>query len=399
MKKTIFIVTLIWISLVGTSFMWNYLNAENEQKNIAFQTAKSFFDQILVARRWNSIHGGVYVPVTSSTQPNPYLEDPLRDIKISDNLLLTKINPAFMTRQHSEIAQKQNGIQFHITSLKPIRPENRATLREEAALKSFETGVLEVGEIISTESGSKYFFMAPLKTEKACLQCHAKQGYKEGDIRGGISVTLPFIPQIPLLALVIGHLSIGLAGMFGIVIFGIKLDEANESLRRQAVLDALTGIPNRRSFSERIFMEFNRSLRGKYPLAVIMGDIDNFKTFNDTYGHGPGDECLKKVAQAISKTIKRPGDFCARYGGEEFVIILPNSTKEGAMFIAEEIRGNVLRLGILHEKSLPLGIVSMSLGVAISVSHGSKSHEILLVQADKALYLAKEKGRNRVEAD
>lgn len=397
MKKTILIVNLIWTALVGASFIWNYLNAADSQKKLAFQTARSFFDQIVVSRSWNAMHGGVYVPVTKETQPNPYLEDPLRDIKVNDKLLLTKVNPAFMTRQLSEIAEKQQGIHFHITSLKPIRPANKPTSREERALKSFERGGGEFGEIARTGSNSNYFFMAPLKTEKTCMQCHAKQGYKEGDIRGGISVTLPFIPQIPLMALIIGHFSIGLAGVIGIGIFGIKLDRANESLRRQAVLDALTGIPNRRSFSEHILKEFNRSQREKYALAIIMADIDNFKFYNDTYGHSVGDECLKNVAQAISKTLKRPGDFCARYGGEEFVIILPNVLKEGAMVIAEEIRKSVLNLGIVHEKSLPLGIVSMSLGVATLASNQSISHEKLLKQADKALYIAKEKGRNRVE--
>lgn len=397
MKKRIFIVSFVWIALVGTSFLWNYLNAKNEQKEISFQTAKSFFDQIVITRSWNAMHGGVYVPVTDDTQPNPYLDVPMRDIQVNDQWVLTKVNPAFMTRQISEIAEKLQGVHFHITSLKPIRPENKATLREEMALKSFERGTTVVAEIVHEGSHNSYFYMAPLKTEKACLPCHAKQGYKEGEIRGGISVTLPFIPKIPLMALIIGHLSIGLAGILGIGVFGVKLDRANESLRKQAVFDALTGIPNRRSFSERILMEFNRSLRDKYPLTVIMGDIDHFKLYNDTYGHGPGDECLQKVAQAISKTLKRPADFCARYGGEEFVIILPNSTTEGAQFLAEEIRKNVLNLNILHEKSTPAGVVSMSLGVATFGSYESISYEKLLGQADKALYVAKEKGRNRVE--
>jgi diguanylate cyclase (GGDEF)-like protein len=397
MKKTIFIVSLIWIALVSTSFIWNYLYAVNEREKVSFQTAKSFFDQIVISRTWNSMHGGVYVPVTGYTQPNPYLEDPRRDIKVNESLTLTKVNPAFMTRQLSEIAEKQKGMHFHITSLKPIRPENRATPREEMALKSFENGIQAVGEVVRNGPTDTYFFMAPVIAEKACLKCHAKQGYKEADIRGGISVTLPFVPSIPLVALIIGHLAIGIAGVIGIVIFGLKLNKANESLRNQAVFDALTGIPNRRSFSERILTEFNRSLREKNPMAVIIGDVDNFKLYNDTYGHSAGDECLRKVAQAISGTLKRPGDFCARYGGEEFVIILPSVQEEGAKLIAERIRENVTQLAIPHTKSLPLGIVSMSLGVATLGSNQLISHEILLRRADNALYTAKDKGRNRVE--
>jgi diguanylate cyclase (GGDEF)-like protein len=144
--------------------------------------------------------------------------------------------------------------------------------------------------------------------------------------------------------------------------------------------------------------EFQRSKREKYPLSLIMCDIDNFKSYNDTYGHKKGDECLKTVAQVIDNTITRPGDFCARYGGEEFVVILPNTPPKGALNIAEEIRTNVQNMGIEHVKSLPLKVVSMSLGIATSEVNTSISHEELVSRADKALYHAKGEGRNCVKA-
>ena len=327
MKKTIYIVSSVWMIFVGISFSWNYINTKNEQKAVAFQAARSSFDQIVIIRAWNAGHSGVYVPVTSNTQPNPYLEDPLRDIEVNENLKLTKVNPAFMTRQIAEIASKRKGILFHITSLNLIRPENRPTIREATALRAFEKGIKEIGEILNVKSNGCFFYMAPLITKKECLKCHAKQGYKEGDIRGGISVILPFIPKIPFMTLMFGHIGISLIGIIGIVTFGISLNKAYETIQRQAVIDVLTGIPNRRSFSERILIEFNRCQRDKHPLSVVMCDVDNFKSYNDTYGHQMGDECLKKVAQVIKEAIKRPGDFCARYGGEEFVIILSATEK------------------------------------------------------------------------
>jgi diguanylate cyclase (GGDEF)-like protein len=382
---------------VSISFLWNYSSAKKGQETIAYQTARSFFDQIVITRRWNAGHGGVYVLIDDNTHPNPYLEDPLRDIEVNRNLKLTKVNPAFMTRQIAEIAAQQKGIYFHITSLKPIRPGNKPTAREEKALKSFETGRKEIGEIITGESGKYFFYMAPLITEKECLKCHAKQGYKEGDIRGGISVTLPFLPILPLMSLIIGHFTIGLSGICGIVFFGVKLDKAYKKIKQQAVIDALTDIPNRRSFSEQILREFRDSRRNKLPLSVIMCDIDNFKSYNDTYGHNKGDECLKQVAQIIRSTLQRPRDFCARYGGEEFVIILPDTSREGAVSVAEEIRGNIQNTKIPHPKSLPLGIVSLSLGVSTMSSDEFASPEELVKQADKALYMAKQKGRNRIE--
>ena len=397
MKKSIFIVSSVWLICVGISFSWNYINAKTEQKTIAFQAASSLFDQLVITRVWNAGHGGVYVPVTNDTQPNPYLDDPARDIEVNQNLKLTKVNPAFMTRQIAEIAAKQEGVRFHITSLKPIRPGNRPTARELRALRAFETGTKKVGEIINEESGSYFFYMAPLKTEKACLKCHALQGYREGDIRGGISVILPFIPKISIMSLMLGHIGIGLLGVFGIVFFGIKLNKAYEEIRRQAIFDALTGIPNRRSFSERIVEEFHRSRRDKYPLSVIMCDIDNFKSYNDTYGHKSGDECLRRVAEVMEKTMERPGDFCARYGGEEFAIILPNTPGKGAMHIAERLRMNVQNMAIPHANSSPSRVVTLSLGVATSDEKISISHDELVNHADTALYMAKEKGRNSVE--
>ena len=393
MKKTIAIISAIWSILVGVSFYWNLVNAEIKQKAIALQAARSFFNQIVVTRSWNARHGGVYVPVTDETRPNPYLDDPARDIVTHDGQKLTKINPAFMTRQVAEIAAKNEGIRFHITSLNPIRPQNDPTGREKTALEAFEKGVAEVGEF----DKSQFFYMAPLKTEKACLKCHAKQGYKEGMIRGGISVTLPFKPGIPLGALLIGHIGIGLFGVLGTIVFGNKLGKAYEEIKRHALIDVLTNIPNRRNFLERLLKEFKLSLRNKYPLSVIMCDIDNFKAYNDTYGHAKGDLCLKEVASVIEKSLKRPGDFCARYGGEEFIVILPDTSPQGAKKVAEEIRTNLEKMNIPHEASSPYGFVSISLGIATADPENPISHEELVSRADTALYVAKDKGKNRVE--
>lgn len=397
MKRNLYIFILAWIVIVGLSFAWNYVNAKNEQKEIAVQIAKSAFNQIVLTRAWNAGHIGVYVPVTGDMQPNPYLKDPMRDIVVSENLKLTKVNPAFMTRQVSEIATDRENLQFHITSLKPIRPANKATSREQTALNGFEQGSQEYIELVDDPSGSHIFYMAPLMTEKACLKCHEEQGYREGEIRGGISVTLPFIPHIPLVPLALGHIGISLIGILGIALFGVTLNKAYETIRMQSVIDALTGIPNRRSFSERILNEFNRCQRDHNPLSVFMCDVDHFKSYNDTYGHQMGDDCLVKVAHAITETIKRPGDFCARYGGEEFLIVLADTDRKGALQVAESVRLAVVDLWIPHEKSLPLKAVTLSLGVATSGQASSKSYEELVRHADTALYTAKENGRNRVE--
>ncbi|MCK5194236.1 MAG: DUF3365 domain-containing protein, partial [Desulfobulbaceae bacterium] len=138
---------------------------------------------------WNAKHGGVYVPITEETTPNPYLDVPNRDVITSTGLRLTKINPAFMTRQVAEIAKQESNIQYHITSLKPIRPANKAEGWETSALNEFESGKNEFFQFV--QEAMVYRYMAPLPIKEACLKCHAKQGYKLGEIRGGISVTIP----------------------------------------------------------------------------------------------------------------------------------------------------------------------------------------------------------------
>jgi diguanylate cyclase (GGDEF)-like protein len=396
-KKNIFTAQIVWLVLVAVSLSWNLMDSHKEQKDLAIQTARSFFDQIVLTRLWNAQHGGVYVPVTENTRPNPYLNDARRDITVGEDLVLTKINPAFMTRQISEITRNRENVHFHITSLNPIRPGNDPTEREMVALKQFEKGIPEVGTVIRNDTGKSFFYMAPLITRKACLDCHAQQGYQAGDIRGGISVTLPFVMSIPLIPMILGHLVLGIAGFLGIAFFGRRLNQAYATIARQGVEDELTGIPNRRLFNQEMKREFKRSQREKSPLSLILCDIDNFKAYNDLYGHPEGDQCLKTTARTIESTLRRPADFCARLGGEEFVIILPNTPLQGAEFIARNILYNIQQLKIPNRDSAT-GIVTLSLGVVCDSKQKMATHEELLKAADRALYQAKSQGKNRIVA-
>lgn len=242
MKKAIISVIMLWLFVVGSSYWWNMTDQKIANKRLAFETARAFFQQIVTTRSWNAMHGGVYVPVTKDVRPNPYLDDPLRDLATDKNINLTKINPAYMTRQIAEIAsQNENGIQFHLTSLKPIRPENEAVEWEKKWLRSFDLGEKEGGNFFTDGSKTGFRYMAPLLVEDSCLKCHAKQGYKKGDIRGGISITLPhFSEEVNNNALLIGY---GLAASLGfilIVIGGTLLDkkrllllQANQSLKTE----------------------------------------------------------------------------------------------------------------------------------------------------------------------
>ncbi len=215
MKKEIVAVVVFWLCVVGVSLLWGLNKEKNEHKQLAFETARAFFQQVLVTREWNAEHGGVYVPVTEKVYPNLFLDDPSRDIVTDKGSKLTKINPAYMTRQLANIASRQKGIKFHITSLKPIRPQNKPNRWEKEWLETFDLGADEQGAFFTGEPGPSFRYMAPLLVEESCLQCHSKQGYEIGQVLGGISITIPYLAQKKSIGILIGS---GVTGVVGIII-------------------------------------------------------------------------------------------------------------------------------------------------------------------------------------
>ncbi|MEC4893609.1 MAG: PleD family two-component system response regulator [Oscillatoria sp. PMC 1051.18] len=177
-----------------------------------------------------------------------------------------------------------------------------------------------------------------------------------------------------------------------------QLETVNQELQRLVNVDGLTGVANRRCFSDRLQIEWRRGVRSCSSLSLIMCDVDFFKAYNDTYGHQAGDFCLQQVAKVIEQNIRRPADLAARYGGEEFAVILPDTKLEGGMEVAKNIRTSIAALNIPHHGSQVSDIVTLSLGLATVIPSTKISHDTLISEADKALYQAKQSGRNRVIA-
>ncbi len=173
-----------------------------------------------------------------------------------------------------------------------------------------------------------------------------------------------------------------------------ELNEANQKLKEQSTIDSLTGVKNREAFDKRLQAEGRISRRQQTPISVLMLDIDKFKDINDRFGHLAGDEALRMIGSVLKQNLKRPSDLVSRYGGEEFAIILPNTDIEGAAKVAETIRQAVFALTIeWEETAIPLTI---SIGVSSEIIRDDSHTRTIVEQADKALYRAKNEGRNRV---
>ena len=163
------------------------------------------------------------------------------------------------------------------------------------------------------------------------------------------------------------------------------------AIEELGLMDHLTGIPNRRGFDNKVHLEWLRAIRDKTSFSLAIADIDHFKVYNDDYGHTQGDVLLRMLAQKITSMLRRPADFLARWGGEEFVIMLPNTTRKGAMERAEEIRKSVQKMIVPNLPS-----ATISIGVASLVPSLKSSVDDIFNMADKALYKAKNTGRNKV---
>jgi diguanylate cyclase (GGDEF)-like protein len=174
-----------------------------------------------------------------------------------------------------------------------------------------------------------------------------------------------------------------------------SLIRANDQLMSLSTRDGLTEIYNRRYFDEMLKREWKVAVRSKQALSLLMIDVDCFKQLNDLYGHQMGDQCLRSIAADLRARLKRPSDLLARYGGEEFAVILPGSDLEGALFVAEEIRLSIARLGLPNEASIVQKIVTVSIGVSSKNLTEADHAEELIKRADVALYLAKTGGRNQ----
>ena len=382
------------------SLVWNlrlhYQTIEDQARIIA----RTAFEKDVLYRSWNSSFGGVYVGVSPNSQPNPYLKDiPERDMETTTGRLLTMINPAYMTRQVFELQQKNMGVIGHITSLKPIRPLNAADEWETTALKSFDLGEKESSTLVETEGQSYLRLMKPLVVEEKCLKCHATQGYSIGQIRGGISETVPLAPlqtaaENSLVSIIVAHSIIWIIGILGIFWSNkilmrslVQQKYAEQKLLDLSTHDRLTGLFNRAYFED-IFQQLEEIQ--SHPISIVMADIDLLKQTNDTYGHAAGDELIRRASQVFQECF-RSNDIIARVGGDEFVVIIQNSSEEKAKGILQRLKDTLASHNAAYYGS-PLEI---SFGIATSKAFESLNTTFKL--ADERMYENKQAKKKHLD--
>jgi diguanylate cyclase (GGDEF)-like protein len=401
----IFLITVsVIISLfMAAIYVLRYVTVNELLIQTVRHEATSYAQLIVLTRHWNARYGGVYVEKRPGVESNPYLKelgvDP--DVRTADGRVLTLRNPAIMTREISELARKENSVGFHMISLKNLNPENRPDDFERRALERFAQGEREHWQLDRSGGKPVFRYILPLVVEEPCLSCHGRQGYKKGDIRGGVSVMIPAEGLVAQMRtnrnqiVIDGMVTIGiLLALLYFLTWKLvgRLDETQKRLKHIAVTDELTGLKNRRQILEQMNKEYQRAVRTGGTLSLILLDIDHFKRVNDSYGHAVGDRVLRAVAREMQDGL-RTYDLLGRIGGEEFLIASPGSALDEAAGLAERIRQKI-KGRTISDRTGEI-TVTVSAGVT-SLSEQDASADAILQRADEALYLAKQQGRDRV---
>lgn len=543
---------VLWAAMAVVSYGWNRSALDGHVRALAANQGRFVFQMMGAVRLWNASHGGVYAVVNETTRPNLYLKVPDRDVITTSGKSLTLINPAYMTRQMADYVLEQSNMLLHLTSLKPLNPGNAADFWEAETLREFEQGEKERLAFVEKAGGTVVRYMAPLHVLTACMKCHEQQGYKVGDIRGGVSVTFSAVPLLETVReqkrnllsihfavwlLLSGLTLLALSGLrrqvlslqqakeqqdavveqrtselrdeakereqaearlrllinsSGEGVYGIDFDgnctfcnpfalrllgfrdasevlgknmhdlihsgksgichdpelcrlsayqdglavhaeddvfcrtdgrclpveyrshpiffdgrvvgavvtfsditerkRTQEQVWRQANYDALTGVPNRNLFHDRLDQAVSQANRSRGQVALMFMDLDGFKEVNDALGHDAGDLLLKEAAQRLLACV-RESDTVARIGGDEFTVILPHVNEAAE---AESVAAKVLER--LREPFHLQGqdvFVSASIGIAVYPGDADSS-AVLIKHADAAMYRAKDSGKNKV---
>ncbi|NLW04294.1 MAG: diguanylate cyclase [Pseudomonadaceae bacterium] len=421
---SLFLPFLLWAFVIGLIYLYNSENLDNAGYEMARQRGEVAYKLVENIRHWNAEHGGVYAPITKKTPENRWLEAPEKTIESPQGVVLTKVNPAYMTRQLADL-MRGTDLEIHLTSDRLINPSNEPDQWEAAALHKLKNS--DLAEHIAIVNG-KFRYMAPLYITEGCMSCHAVMGYKLGDFRGGLSVSFPVDDVKKFTAKLfqesrtihcVAFILLSLTGVISMLALrrlvtslqeersqretiivertaslNSEIEERRKSQQQLNYLahhDELTGVKNRRWILKELHSHMTEHSSQRASLAVLLLDIDFFKKVNDSYGHETGDKVLCGFAEII-QTHLRQQDSLGRYGGEEFLVLLPATELNEAQVVAKRLREAVA--GQTYSYNELLFKITTSIGIALYLPEDDLSPEELISQADEALYQAKASGRN-----
>lgn len=421
---SLFLPFFLWAFVIGLLYLYNSKTLHQAAYEMARQRGEVAFQLVENVRHWNAEHGGVYAPVTKETPENRWLVTQEKTIESPRGVTLTKLNPAYMTRQLAELMQGSD-LEIHLTSDRLINPSNEPDEWEANALNQLQyKNLTEYVAVV----GDRFRYMAPMYIDESCMGCHAVMGYQVGDFRGGLSVSFPVddVKQFTTKLFQESHtihlvafILLSLTGVFSILalrrlVASLLLErsqreaiivertaslnnEIEERRKSQNQLDylahhdELTGVKNRRWILKALEEQMNKKAHSRAPLVILLLDIDFFKKVNDSYGHEMGDQVLCGFSEVIQSHLRQQ-DSLGRYGGEEFLVLLPATELSEALGVAKRLREAVAEQ--TYSCNELLFKITTSLGIALYSPDDNLSPEELISRADEALYQAKASGRN-----
>jgi hypothetical protein len=294
------------ILAIAGSFVWNVHNEKDQSRYLALNIARSYFFKDQAFRLWAASHGGVYVPATEKTPPNPYLSHiPERDVTTPSGKILTLVNPAYMLRQVMTEFSNLYGVAGRITSLKPLNPINAPDEWQRDALMQLDKGKTEVTEFIDVGGKPYLRLMRPMITEKPCLKCHAHQGYKVGDVRGGVSLSVPMEPYLNIEAssirnIILSHLVFLFIGVGFLSVIFVK--EKKNIMERSGFLIQQSKLATLGDMVSSITHQWKQPLNNISILVQDLKDAQRYGELTEAYLHDAVKNAMKHI-NFMSRTI------------------------------------------------------------------------------------------------
>ena len=392
---------VVWCLAFLASMYWGTVHLQEATMARVLSQAEAALNKDMTYRHLVSDVGGVYIPTDRGVNPNPYLAHvPHRDVTTEDGRELTLVNSSYFVRlvHDQEAAHFPDGIRGHVTSLNPLRPENAPDEWEREALLAFKAGAPQWSESFSRGDSEYFRLMRPRMATPACIECHSDQGYKAGDVLGGISITVPMGPLVAeadeaLFQLGMWHLLLWAVGISGLLLGYHLLRRQERQMQFSALHDELTGLPKRLLFMDRLQQRLETAKRHAHTGAVLFFDLDRFKIINDSLGHSVGDQMLREVGRRLQANLRQE-DTVARLGGDEFVILLAELDSDAetvvteVQLVADKLRSALAQPYVLGIREL---YAPASIGIALFSKDSRDTNEVLQ-QADTAMYRAKEAG-------